>query len=84
MNKLLLAISLIILSTSCTIRKEGGKWAVKKTIIDEVQESVEGTKELVKDVKDANEDLSEQQEDIQQSSKDESLLPDSKATPYKR
>lgn len=58
MKKLLLVICLVTLSTACTMRKEGGTWTVKKTIVDEVKESAEGASDLVTDVKDANEDLS--------------------------
>jgi hypothetical protein len=61
MKKLLLLIFLVLLSTSCTLRKEGGKWTVKKTIVDEVKESVAGAKELISDVNDANDDLSSKQ-----------------------
>jgi hypothetical protein len=58
MKKLLLVMCAVSLVAACTIRKEGGTWAVKKTIVDEVKESVQGTKELVTDVSEANEDLS--------------------------
>jgi hypothetical protein len=58
MKKLLLVGCSMVLLTACTIRKEGGTWNVKKTIVDEVKEGVQGTKELVTDLKDANSDLS--------------------------
>jgi|CXWL01.1.fsa_nt_gi hypothetical protein len=58
MKKLLLVMCTVSLVVACTIRKEGGTWAVKKTIVDEVKESIQDTKELVTDVSDANEDLS--------------------------
>ena len=57
MKNLLLTLIFISLLTACTLRKEGGTWAVKRTIVDDVKDTVEGTKELVTDLKDANEDL---------------------------
>lgn len=57
MKKLLLIIFSMLALTACTLRKEGGTWHVKKTIVDEVKETVQETKALASDLKDANNDL---------------------------
>lgn len=63
-KKTLLLICLVLLSTACTMRKEGGTWVVKKTIVDEANEVVEATQELVSDVNDANDDLSDKNQTL--------------------
>ncbi len=65
MNKVFILIVISCFISGCTLRKEGGSWAVKKTIVDEVQESIQDTKELASDVSDANQDLSEKKNEQQ-------------------
>lgn len=63
MTKLIPLICLVILSTTaCSMKKEGGKWVVKRTIVDEVNDTVDGAKELAADVQDASGDVSNQEE----------------------
>lgn len=62
MKKIFTLIFIAYIISGCTIRKEGGTWAVKKTIVDEVQESIQDTKELASDMSDVNKDLSEKNE----------------------
>lgn len=68
MKKLVFVIFFIILATACTLRKEGGTWTVKKTIVDEVKDSVQGTKDLISDMEDANSDLSNNNANVQSNS----------------
>lgn len=58
MKKILLLALLIAVAGGCTIKKESGSWNVKKTIIDDVKDSVDETKNLATDLNDANSDLS--------------------------
>ncbi len=58
MKKTLLILLCAAVAGGCTIKKEAGSWNVKKTIIDDVKDSVDETKNLATDLNDANSDLS--------------------------